>query len=225
MSRPLVVIHGASGHARVVADILRVRGEHAIAGFLDDVSPERWGTPFAGGTVLGGAEKKLPELRAAGVRLLIVALGDCAARLRLAAQARALGFELATAVHPSAVVAADVKIGAGTVVAAGAVLNPNARLGDCVIVNTSASVDHDTVLEDGVHVSPGARLGGTVTVGRGTWIGIGATVIDHIRIGAGSVVGAGAVVVHDLPDGVVAYGVPAKIARKVTDPSGSPHRP
>lgn len=208
-----LVLWGASGHARVVADIVRLRGEHVIAGFLDDTGASAPGTPFCGATVLGGREQ-LPALRAQGVTHLLVAIGDGAVRLRLAAVAREHGFALAHAIHPAAVVAADVSVGAGTVIAAGAVVNPASRLGEHVIVNTLAGVDHDCVLGDGAHVAPGARLGGHVDVGALAWIGIGATVRDRVRVGDGTVVGAGAVVVSDLPGRVVAYGVPARIVRE-----------
>ena len=209
-----LVLWGASGHARVVADIVRLRGEHEIAGFVDDRDPSRRGAPFCGARVLGLAE--LVELRRAGVLHLLVAVGDCAARLRLAERARRDGFTLApAAVHPSAVVAEGVELGAGSVVAAGAIVNPGVRIGENVIVNTGASVDHECLLDDGVHVGPGARLGGCVTVGRAVWIGIGATVIDRIRIGADAQLGAGAVVVDDIPPGVLAYGVPARVVRKL----------
>ncbi len=198
----------------VVADIVRLRGEYEIVGFLDDVNPARSGVDFYGAPVLGGRER-LEDLRREGVEGLIFGFGDCKARLALAELARARGFRLATAIHPSAVIAADVKVGEGTVVAAGAVINPGARIGENVIVNTCASVDHECVVGDGAHVSPGVRLAGGVVVGRGAWVGIGATVVDRARIGAGAIIGAGAVVVGDIPDGVVARGIPAKVMRKV----------
>ena len=106
---PKLVIWGASGHARVVADIVRLESRYAIAGFLDDIAPQRRGSEFAGACVLGGSEA-LPELRRSGVGHLLVAIGDCAARSRLAAQARELGFTLPAAIHPKAVVAADVPV-------------------------------------------------------------------------------------------------------------------
>ena len=132
-------------------------------------------------------------LRGEGVSHVIIGIGNCAARLRLAEEARREGFELATAVHPRAVVAGGVSVGAGSVVAAGAVVNPFAQIGENVIVNTCASVDHDAVVEDGAHICPGAHLAGWVRVGRGAWVGIGSSVIDRVRIGAGSIVGAGSV--------------------------------
>jgi len=208
------VVVGAGGHARVVADIIRLSERYIIIGYLDDVHPERHGSAWNGATILGGLDQ-LEGLSAAGVRAAFVAVGDGDARLRLAARLRSVGFEVPVLAHPSAVAAKDVTIGAGTVLAAGAIVNPGARLGADVIVNTAASVDHDCVIDDGVHVACGARLAGQVQVGRASWIGIGAIVKERVRIGTGTLVGAGALVLDDLPDGVVAYGAPARIIRHV----------
>jgi len=207
-----LVIWGASGHALVVADIIRSRGEYEIVGFLDDVNPERHGTEFCGAPVLGGQEQ-LDVLKRMGVNHLIFGFGDCEARLRLSELVRAKEFCLATAIHPHAIVATDVPVGRGTVVAAGAVVNPGSRIGENVIINTCASIDHECVIEEGVHICPGVHLGGRVIVGRGAWIGIGATIKDRVRIGARSLIGAGSLVLNDIPDDVVAYGVPAKVMK------------
>jgi UDP-N-acetylbacillosamine N-acetyltransferase len=101
------------------------------------------------------------------------------------------------------------------VIAAGAVVNPGTRIGISVIINTSASVDHECMIADAAHICPGAHLAGRVVVGEATQVGIGATIIERVRIGSGSVIGAGAVVIRDLPDRVVACGVPASIRRTV----------
>src|SRR5688572_24202367 len=132
-----IIIWGASGHALVVADIIRVSGTYEIAGFIDDVNPKRQGLPIVGG------KEQLDRLRAEGVEYLIVGVGDCAARMKLAEVAQEKGFSLATAIHPRAIVAEGVEIGPGTMVAAGAVINPGSRIGSNVIINTSASVDHE----------------------------------------------------------------------------------
>lgn len=208
--KPKVVLWGASGHAKVVADIIRREGKLELVGFLDDRNPQIKGAPFCGARVLGGGEV-LDALLSDGVRQMILAFGDCSARLTLADRVRSAGFVLATALHPDAIIAADVRIGSGTVVMAGAVLNPGTTIGENGIVNTGAIVDHDCRLADGVHICPGAVLAGAVSVGRGSWVGVGATVRDHITIGSDVVVGAGALVLSDIPDGVVAYGVPAKV--------------
>jgi acetyltransferase EpsM len=198
----------------VVADIIRLRGEYEIIGFIDDVNPASHETIFNGATILGGREQ-LDKLARAGIKNLICAVGDCESRLRLAALAQSKGFSLATAIHPQAVIASNVLIGPGTAIAAGAVVNPGSIIGENVIINTSASVDHECLISDGAHLGPGVHLGGRVSVGRATWLGIGAIVKDRVRIGAGAMIGAGAVVLEDMPDEIVAYGVPARIVRKI----------
>ncbi len=209
MLQPLL-IWGASGHATVISDAVRLDGAYEVAGFLDDFEPTP--RPFARAAVLGGRDQ-LPVLAAVGVRHLIFGFGDCMARLELAPRAELAGFEFATVIHPHAVIAAGVAVGPGTFIAAGAIVNPGVTIGCHVIVNTAASVDHDCVLEDGCHVCPGARLAGNVTIGRGAWVGIGAIVIQRVTIGAGAIIGAGAVVLRDIPAGALAYGVPARVVQ------------
>jgi UDP-N-acetylbacillosamine N-acetyltransferase len=209
-----VVIWGASGHAMVVADIVRLQGIYTIAGFLDNINPQRRGTAFCESVILGG-EEQLALLPAQGIKHILLGFGDCQARLEKSQYLLSQGFSLPVAIHPGAIVARDVVIGSGTVVAAGAVINPGTRIGCSAIINTSASVDHECVVEDAAHISPGAHLAGQVTIGAATHIGIGAVIIQRIAIGAGTVVGAGAVVVEDLPAHVIAYGVPAKIKRSI----------
>jgi sugar O-acyltransferase (sialic acid O-acetyltransferase NeuD family) len=206
-----IVVWGASGHALVVADAIRLSG-HRVVGFLDDVNPVRRGDAFGGARVLGGREA-LAALRADGVESLVVAIGDCAARRACAASAVFHGFRLARVVHPAATVAPSVTLGAGSFVAAAAVIGPEAHIGQNVIVNTSSVVDHECRIGDDVHVGPGVRLAGRVRVGPGSWLGIGSIVIDGVSIGDGCLLGAGAVLLRDLPPAVVAYGVPAEIAR------------
>lgn len=209
-----LLLWGASGHALVVVDIIRLQGIYEIVGFLDNVNPQSHGKNFSGVPILGGQEQ-LDSCKDKGIEYIIFGFGDCQARLKLSEVVYRKGFSLATAIHPTATIAADVSIGSGTVIAAGAVVNPGAKIGQNVIINTCASVDHECVIEDGAHICPGVRLAGRVTVGRAAWVGIGATVIDRVRIGAGVLIGAGAVVVDDVPDSVLAYGVPAKVIRKI----------
>jgi sugar O-acyltransferase (sialic acid O-acetyltransferase NeuD family) len=209
-----VVIWGASGHALVVADILRLCGQHEIIGLLDDVNPGRRGQRAGGLPVLGDLEQ-IDELKRQGLTHVIFGFGDCGARLRLAETVPAMGLEFATAIHPRAIVAADATIGAGTVIAAGAVVNPGAVVGCHCIINTCASVDHDCVIGNAVHLSPGVHLGGLVTVGDAAWICIGATVCDRLKIGTRSIIGAGSVITKDVSEGVVVYGVPGKVIRSV----------
>jgi sugar O-acyltransferase (sialic acid O-acetyltransferase NeuD family) len=195
-----ILIVGAGGHGKVVADVLRVGGAFEIAAFADERAQQRDGDQYLGARVFAG-DDAIARARELGIGWAIVAFGDCGARLGCYERLRVHGFEIASAVHPRAVVAEDVAIGAGTVVLAGAVVNTAARLGDAVIVNSGAIVDHDCVLDDGVHIEPGATLGGNVRVGRASTVGFGATVVKGVRIGAHARVAPGAVVTSDVADG------------------------
>jgi UDP-N-acetylbacillosamine N-acetyltransferase len=194
----------------VDADNLAAQGRFELVGFIDDVREA--GTLVAGAPVLGD-RSVLERCRARGISHLVVGVGDNQSRLELAASAARVGLSLACAIHPRAILASDVVVGAGSVVAAGAVIGTGARLGSNTIVNTSASVDHDCVVADGAHVGPGVHMGGSASVGRGAWIGIGAVIIDRISIGDGAIIGAGAVVVRNIPAHVLAMGVPARVRR------------
>ena len=132
-ARKKLVIWGAKGPALIVADIIRLRGEFEIVGYLDNLSPQRKGAEFGGARILGGDEE-LDSLLAADVRHLLFAFQNNQARLRLAEMARAKGFQLVTAIHPAACVASDVVIGAGTVVRPLSVIGPGTRIGEnCII--------------------------------------------------------------------------------------------
>jgi sugar O-acyltransferase (sialic acid O-acetyltransferase NeuD family) len=209
-----VLIWGAGGHAKVIAEILRLSG-HEVVGFIDDINQGRRGEPFAGATVIGGSDD-LTRVRQSGVSHAIIGFGDNVRRCESGEIAKARGFVLTTAIHPSVILGADTVVGEGSVLAAGAVINPGARLGRSVIVNTSATIDHDCIIADGVHVGPCANIAGHVTIDSCAWIGIGATIIDHKHIGAKSIVGAGAVVVDDVPAGVVVAGVPARFLKSTS---------
>jgi sugar O-acyltransferase (sialic acid O-acetyltransferase NeuD family) len=205
-----LLILGAGGHGRVVLFTARSTGLWTEIAFLDDRCPDV--ASVDGSPVLGNfdaAAALIPRFGAA-----VVALGAAATRLRVLDRLRDLGFELPTMVHPSAVVSGQASLGAGTVVFAQAVIHPGTTLDEGCIVNTAASVDHDCHLGRGVHVAPGAHLGGDVTVGDLTWLGLGAAVKNGVHIGARVMVGCGAAVVGDLPDGVTAMGVPARVTTR-----------
>jgi sugar O-acyltransferase (sialic acid O-acetyltransferase NeuD family) len=206
-----VVVYGASGHGKVVGDILLARKDPSFAGFVDD-SPELQGSRVLGLPVLGDGYWLQRE---AGKMKVVVALGvgDNFARQRLVEKCRVWGTELATLLHPTASVSDSARLGPGTVVMAQAAINPNAKIGNGVIVNTGAVVEHDVEIGDFAHVSPSAAMAGASCLGMLSQLGIGAVVIQCVRIGAKTIVGAGAVVVRDIPDRVVAFGIPARICR------------
>lgn len=205
MSGGLLVV-GAGGHGRVVADAALATERWEEVAFVDD-GVER-GQRVLGLPVLGALDS-LPALRHE-YSAVVVAIGAASERLRLLDHCRSLGFELPVVAHPSASVSLFASLKEGCVVCAQAAVSAGAVLGMGCIVNTAASVDHDCQLESGVHVCPGARLAGDVRVGSGTWIGIGSCVRQGIVIGGGSIIAAGAVVIANVASGVTVMGNPAR---------------
>lgn len=197
-----LIIIGASGHGKVVADIATLNGYKDIV-FLDN-DPEI--KTCAGHPVLG-PDTMTSELDGN----VFVAVGNAEIRKKLMERDANRNFPVL--IHPSAVIAESAEVGAGSVVMAGAVINPGARIGKGCIINTSSSVDHDCMVGDYVHISVGAHLSGTVVVGTGTWIGTGAIVSNNISICGGCMIGAGAVVIKDINEPGTYVGVPARLKR------------
>lgn len=209
-----VVIIGASGHAKVIIDILEDAGQVEIVG-CTSAEPADAGRALLHYPVLGD-DSVLPSLRASGIRRAFVAVGNNRVRSKLLANVAALGFEMISAVSPRAIVSRRAELGSGVAVMPGAVINVCSRIGDGSIVNTGATVDHDCVLGSCVHIAPGTNLAGCVRIGEGAFLGTGCRVIPQIAIGAWAVVGAGAVVIQDVPESVTAVGVPAAVISGLT---------
>lgn len=197
-----VIIIGASGHGKVVADTILQSGDR-VRGFLDD-NPEL-GESFIGFPVLGTVDQFVdyPDAK------FVVAIGN--AKIREKIVEKLAGVSWYTAIHPRAVISSlDTSIGEGAVVMADAVINAGARIGKHCIINTGAVVEHDNRIEDFAHISVGAKLAGTVHVGKGTWVGIGAAVKNNVEICEECMIGAGAVVVGDVCKPGTYIGIPAK---------------
>ena len=191
-----LIIIGASGHGKVIADIA-VRNSYTDIVFLDDDEDiiECAGYPVVGKSsqaiVLDGDK--------------VVAIGNATIRERIQSTVKTVAL-----IHPDAVISRRVIIGEGSVVMAGAVINSDATIGKGCIINTGASVDHDCRIADFVHISVGAHVAGTCEIGKATWIGAGATVSNNINICENCMIGAGAVVINNIEKSGTYVGVPAK---------------
>jgi UDP-perosamine 4-acetyltransferase len=206
---PGVLVVGAGGHAKVCIEILRAAGHDVAICVGGSGSAETCvGVPVVVG------DDEVDRFYCEGVRRAFVAIGDNRTRHRLALEMVARGFELVSAVSPSAVLSPSVHVDAGVAVMAGAVVNAESRLGFAAIVNTGATVDHDNVIGAGAHVAPRCGLAGNVTIGERTFLGVGTAVIPGRTIGADCIVGAGSLVLRDIPSSVVAYGAPATVRRE-----------
>lgn len=208
-----VVIIGAGGHAKVIADIIQKSGD-VIFGLLDDNLEE--GTIIDNNNnlkVIGDLNKRFtlpithPDLE------FVIAIGGNKRRKEIA-EKNVPNMKYYTAIHPTANIGMDVSIGEGTVIMANACINSSAKVGKHCIINTGAIIEHDNKIEDYVHISPNATLCGTVTIGENTHIGAGAIIKNNIEIASDCIIGAGAVVVKNIKETGTYIGVPAKIRRK-----------
>jgi sugar O-acyltransferase (sialic acid O-acetyltransferase NeuD family) len=196
-------LYGASGHAKVIIDILKSQGKD-ILGLIDD-NPSI--NELLGYKVYHNLGNLSP---------LIISIGDNKTRKKIAERLSSICFE--TAVDASAVLSDTCTIKEGTVVMQGAIIQSCSEIGRHCIINTGASVDHDCKIHDFVHISPNATLCGNVSVGEGTWIGAGAIVIPGMKIGKWCIIGAGSVVTKDIPNHVLAIGNPCKVIKQLSIP-------
>ncbi|HVE43118.1 MAG TPA: NeuD/PglB/VioB family sugar acetyltransferase [Planctomycetota bacterium] len=187
-----IFVYGAGGQGRVVLDTLK-NGlvEYGVSAVVDD-NERLHGEKVLGALVQG--------IEAIGNERGFIAIGDNAARLRIASRYRG---RLVTLVHRTAFLSRETRVGEGSVLMAATVVNVGSRIGSNVIINTGATVDHDCTIEDGVHIAPGCHLCGGVKVGAGTLLGVGSVVVPGVRIGRNVFIQAGQTVTRDVPDGAL----------------------
>lgn len=208
------MVVGASGHARVILDILRSEDRYEIVGLIDSFKSA--GTELAGFQVLGNEAFLVESFHRGNIQGAVVGIGDNSIRSRITANLSTAMPDLPfyAAVHARATVSPDSTIGPGTVVMAGAVVNPGCTIGSGCIINTNASIDHDGRMDDFSSLAPACSTGGNVSIGTHSAIGIGAILFHAINVGEHTVIGGGAVVTRDIPACSVAMGVPARVVRQ-----------
>lgn len=194
-----IIIVGASGHGKVVADIARLNGYNEIL-FLDDNPSLHHCMEYP---VVG----KTDHIKALDGDLF-VAIGNAQIRSKFMIANHDRKF--AKLIHPSAIIARNVQIGDGTAIMAGAVINPDVIIGKGCIINTASSIDHDCHIGNYVHVAVGAHFCGNVEVQDYTWIGAGTIVSNNLYITERCVIGAGTLVIKDITSSGTYYGAPAR---------------
>jgi sugar O-acyltransferase (sialic acid O-acetyltransferase NeuD family) len=205
-----LVIIGSGGHGRVVADCAQQLGQYNQIDFLDDCFYDRqdnnqW--------QVIGLVKDFP--RYLDEADFVVAYSNSRLRKQLITQLKHAKANIASLIHPSAIVSPNTFIGKGVVIFANAVINIGANISDGCIINTGATVDHDCVLNESVHISPGVNVGGGVNIGQLSWLGIGSTIVDSITLADNTQIGAGAVVTQSTQANSLYVGVPAKRIRSL----------
>jgi UDP-N-acetylbacillosamine N-acetyltransferase len=210
-----IYVYGASGHGKSVADILLCNENTNLVGFVDD-QQELTGTKVLGLPVVGNGDWLEDEARRSHVAVAL-GIGNNRIRQLIAARCSRCAIEIVTLVHPCAVLSRSAQLGRGTVVMASAVVNSDAKIGEGVIVNSGAVVEHDVVINDYAHIAPNAAMGGASRLGYLSQLGLGSVVLQCVTVGSHTMIGAGAVVLQNIPDQVVAFGVPARIHRRLEE--------
>lgn len=196
-----ITLYGASGHGKVIIDIMN-SAEIKIKAVIDDNPKSE--------SILGIPITKTSDFDMSFLGKTIISIGNNKVRKKLS---KSLNANFVKAIHPSATISPNTSIGEGTVVMARVAINPDVIIGKHCIINTNATIEHDALIADFVHICPGVSLAGNVTIDEGTQVGIGATVIQGVSIGKWVTIGAGAVVLKDIPDYAVVVGNPGKIIK------------
>ena len=202
MNRLLII--GAGGHGRVVADCAEKQGYKDIA-FIDDCYPER--TSSGKWQVIGKVNDWQKLIAQSD---LIVAFGNNELRQKTIQYLQENQVVIKSIVHPTAVIGSDIELGESCVIFANAVVNIGSKIADGCIINTGATIDHDCQLEQLVHISPGAHIAGGVKIGAYSWIGIGSAVVEYIELAQNTKTGAGAAIIAPTEENSLYVGVPAK---------------
>lgn len=200
-----IVIIGASGHGKVIADIAKLNGYKEIVFLDDDMSKHKNGLYDVVGTSKDiGSYKDEYDC--------IIAIGNNTIREKIYHDLKEI--KQTVLIHPSAVIDKTVVIEEGTVVMANAVINADTKIGKGCIINTAATVDHDCIIGEFVHISPGVHIAGTVHIENRTWIGIGSSVVNNLTICNDCIIGAGSTVVKDIKTSGTYVGCPARMVKK-----------
>lgn len=208
--REKIFIFGASGHAKVIIDIVERQGSFDIACLIDD-NPALKDTVVFGYRVLGGSDDITRLKESSGISKCVIAIGNNRVRELIDKRLSSEGIQCICAIHPSAQISRGALIGEGTVVMAGAIVNAEAGIGRNVIINTASVIEHECVIGDYAHIAPGVKLCGNVKVGARSLLGVGSSVIPNLKIGSDVVVGAGSTVLKDVQNGLTVVGSPARV--------------
>lgn len=210
-----IIIIGASGHAKVIIDIIEQINKFNIVGLIDSFKPIDFKI-FKYKVI--GREEDIPKLALKyNFNKGIIAIGDNWTRKKMYHKIKNIypEFDYISAIHPKAIIGKHVTIGKGTVIMAGVIVNSDSKIGRFCILNTKASLGHDGNLKKFASLAPNSTVGGNVKIGTCTAICIGTNILQNIIIGKYTIIGAASLVNRNIPDYKMAYGSPAKAIKSI----------
>lgn len=203
------IIIGAGKYGTVYQSFLREAGIN-IAGFLDD-NPKLWGTLIDGAPVLGPISYLEDIRESLPVDSVYCPLGDNKQRVKILNRAQELGFKTPNFIHPTVTISPDVSIGTGVYILLGSRIMPHTVIDNFVMISMGVNVAHHSLLGTGTFLSTGCNFGASIVACPYAYCGMSSTIMTGVHtLGTDCLIGAGAVVIHDVPDGAVVAGVPAK---------------
>jgi UDP-perosamine 4-acetyltransferase len=206
-----IIIIGSGGQARILHEILSYDRNFEIVAFVDYLP--RSGKENIKGIPILGDHSVVPGLIKKGVKGIIIAVAANDIRAAHFEKFRSMGLEFINAVHPTAKLAASVRLGSGVTISMGAIISTGVNIADNVLINTGAIIDHEDEIQEHAHIGPGCSLAGRVIVKRGATVNIGSVVRENLTIGENAVIEPGSVVLESIPDGAYASGTPAKVIK------------
>jgi len=214
-----VIIIGAGGMSKVYFDILKDDVSVHILGFADDDVSKK-GKKIYNKKIFVPISSIKDKFKNIERKYFIISIGDTIVRHKLFKEIKEYNFEPINAIHPDAHISSLSRIGKGNLIEAGVGINPGVTVGDNCIISLNASIGHDAIIGDSVHISPNVSIGGGAILEKSVDMGLNSCVLPNIKVGRNSVIGAGAVVTKDIPPNVIAYGIPARVVKKVDDENG-----
>lgn len=203
-----IVIYGASGHAKMIVDIILKNNDYNLIGFIDSYKPVN--SAVYGYKIIGNLDSLSVLIKKFNIEGIVIGIGDNDLRLSIYRSIKKIApkIEFVPIVHPSAILAEDILVPEGAVLMAGTIVNANAKLGKFCLLNTKASLGHDSVMSDFSSLSSGVTIAGNVTIGFCSSICLSASVSQGITIGDHTIIGGASLVLKSIGDFKLAYGVP-----------------
>ena len=206
-----LIIIGAGGHGKVAAEAALASKKFADIAFLDDkYNNKNFSKNILIWNLLGTIDKIKNTNIKEEYKSAFVAIGDPKSRIKFINQLKKLKYKLPIIKHPTSWISKFTKIGEGSILLTNSNLQTSSVIGKGCILNTGCIVEHDVSIADGVHICPGVSIAGNTIIGENSWIGIGSSIKEKTKIGSNVIVGAGSVVIRNIPNNVIAKGVPAK---------------